>query len=206
MKSKFSKGRRELLKSTGTLIGAAALVSAGGSLSAFAAGGSMPLPQAKGAPKKHDTFVFTKGPNKGKTVMVADVVLNAPPVMVLAVDPATGKPRQDEGSTDHASVLLYRVAPELVPQDMRNDTVDGIMAYSAVCTHQGCLITGWEAGKKLFECPCHDGLFDPMQEGDNVGGPKSRTLPHVPVISAEGKLEVSDQIVGWVGVKRGSYF
>jgi predicted Rdx family selenoprotein len=40
MKSDFNKERRELLKSTCTLVGATALVSIGGSLSAFAASGA----------------------------------------------------------------------------------------------------------------------------------------------------------------------
>jgi hypothetical protein len=46
MKSDFSKKRRDLLKSACTLAGTSALLSIGGSLNAFAAGGATPSPQA----------------------------------------------------------------------------------------------------------------------------------------------------------------
>ena len=46
MKSDFNKQRRDLLKSACALAGTAALVSVGGSLNAFAAGGATPSPQA----------------------------------------------------------------------------------------------------------------------------------------------------------------
>jgi Rieske Fe-S protein len=207
MKSRFSKERRELVKSTCTLAGATALAFIGGSLNAFAAGGAMPLPQAKGAPVHGDTFVFTDGTKKGQPVLVTDIVLDAPPVTGAAVDPATGKIRDDDGDTEHATVLFYRVVPAKLQGDMKIDTADGVMAYSAVCTHLGCMLTKWDAAAKQFVCPCHGATFDPQQEGENTGGPHSRTLPHVPLkAQADGKLEVSDQIVGWIGVKRGSFF
>jgi hypothetical protein len=106
MDPKFNKGRRDLLKTTGTLAGAAALVSAGGSLNAFAVSGPMPLDQSKGSPVHGDTFIFTDGPKKGQPVLLTDIVLDAAPVTGAAVDPATGKIREDDGDTDHATVLF----------------------------------------------------------------------------------------------------
>ena len=44
--------------------------------------------------------------------MVADVALDARPLMAVAKDPSTGKLEEDAGETDHATVLLYRVAPD----------------------------------------------------------------------------------------------
>jgi rieske iron-sulfur protein len=205
MKSKFCKERRDLLKTTCALAGATAMASLG-SVNSFAAGGGMPLPQAKGAPVKGDSLIFSDGPNKGKEVSVTDVVLNAPPILVMAKDPATGKVREDEGDTDHAAVLLYRVAAEKIPADLRGDTVDGIIGYSGCCTHLGCVLSNWDAANKQFLCPCHDATFDPMQGGKNTGGATARELPQVPVAAKDGKLIVANRIVGWVGVKRGSYF
>ena len=76
--SKFSQERRDALKSTCRLVTVTALASGAG-VKAFAAGGAMPLAQAKGVPQVGDTFVFSAGPNKGKEVMVADVALDARP-------------------------------------------------------------------------------------------------------------------------------
>ena len=80
------------------------------------------------------------------------------------------------------------------------------MAYTAVYTHLGCLLSQWDATHKQFVCPCHGATFDPMQEGENTRGPHSRAIPHIPLkAQADGKLVVSAQIVGWIGVKRGAY-
>lgn len=197
MKSKFNKGRRDLLKSGCALVGTAALVSIGGGLNAFAAGGRGLQPQPPGAPERHDSFVYTDGPNKGKDVMLADIVLDAPPITVQAKDEA-GAVRESEKAT----VLLYRVAPEKIPDDIRGDTVDGVIAYSALCTHQGCMVSGWDAPTKQFICPCHTGLFDPLKGGLNTAGAPTRALPQIPLKEHDGKVVIGDAIVSWIGVKR----
>ncbi|HYU46301.1 MAG TPA: Rieske 2Fe-2S domain-containing protein [Terriglobales bacterium] len=198
MKSKFSKERRDLLKTTCALAGATAIGVAGGSLEAFAAGGRGTQPQPHGAPERHDLLVYTDGPKKGQEVMTADIVLDAPPVLVQAKDPETKQVRDSE----KALVLLYRTSPDKIPADIRGDTWNGIIAYSALCTHQGCDPLGWDAESKQLLCPCHQGKFDPLQGGLNTGGPKTRDIPQIPVKDDEGKLIVSDAIMSWIGVKR----
>ena len=191
MKSKFSQERRDVLKGACALAGATAVVSVGGSLPAFA------VPQ-KDVPQVGDVFVFSDGPNKGNVVNVADIVAGAPSITVQAKDPA-GTMREGDNNT----VMLYRVAPDKVPSDMQSETAEGVMAYSAICTHQGC-VNVWDVERKQFICPCHAALFDPLQAGKNTGGATSRTLPHMPIKSDGGKIVVSDVPSGYVGVKRGS--
>jgi len=197
MKSKFCKERRDLLKSTCGLVGAAALVSVGGSVNAFAAGGRGSQPQPVGAPERGDTFVYADGPNKGKDVVLADIVVDAPPITVQAKD-ETGTVRESEKAT----ILLYRVAPDKIPTDIRGDTVEGLIAYSALCTHQGCLVSDWDATAKEFVCPCHKAAFAPLQGGITTGEMKTRALPQVPVKIHDGKLVIGDAILSWIGVKR----
>jgi rieske iron-sulfur protein len=193
MSSGFNQERRDLLKSTCTLVGATAVLSVGGSLNAFAA------TQASGVPLVGDTFVFADGPQKGQVVSLTAVVVDAPPVTVQAKDTAAGTVRDGDNST----VLLYRVAPDKISADIKEDTVEGVMAYSAVCTHLGCMLSNWDAPTKQFLCPCHDALFDPLKVGANTGGATSRTLPHIPLKAVDGKLVVADKPSGYVGVKRG---
>lgn len=50
----------------------------------------------------------------------------------------------------------------------------GFEAYSASCTHLGCLVK-WDAGKKEFLCPCHAAVFD--ENGKVVSGPPPAPLP-----------------------------
>jgi Rieske Fe-S protein len=195
MKSKFNQERRDLLKSTCAMAGAAAVVSVTGSLPAFAA-------DQKDVPMVGDVFVFTDGPNKGNVVNVADIPVEKL-ITVQAKDPS-GAVREGDNST----VVLYRVAPAKVPSDMTSESVEGIMAYSAVCTHQGCMMTDWHIASDAVAfsgiiCPCHDAIFDPLQSGKNTAGAVSRTLPHFPIKSDGGKLVVTDVPSSYVGVKRG---
>jgi rieske iron-sulfur protein len=198
MKSKFNQERRDLLKSTCVMAGAAAVVSVTGSLPAFAA-------DQKDVPMVGDVFVFTEGPKKGSVVMVADIPLDEKHVVTVQAATPDGKAREG----DNCTAVLFRTTPDKVPDDLKSETVEGIMAYSAVCTHQGCLMnelhTTEEVDPKFgIICPCHDAIFDPMKNGKNTFGATSRTLPHFPIKSEGGKIVVSDVPSGYVGVKRGA--
>jgi len=46
-------------------------------------------------------------------------------------------------------------------------------AFSLVCTHLACTVS-WNAEKKEFYCPCHEGFFD--AEGKVVSGPPPAPL------------------------------
>jgi rieske iron-sulfur protein len=196
MDPKFNKERRDVLKGTCGLVGAAAVMSVGVSTPAFAD------PQ-KDCPQVGDVFVFTDGPKKGSVVMVDDVVLNALPLTVMPKDP-NGAVRDGENFT----TLLYRIAKDQVPADMAPDTIDGLAAWSAVCTHQGCLMTDIHQKSIAvnafgFICPCHDAIFDPTQEGKNTGGATSATLAYFPIKSDGGKIVVKDLPSAHVGIKKG---
>jgi len=203
MKSKFSKERRDLLKSALVLVGATALGTVGGSLPAFAAGGAGDQPQPPGSPKPHDHFVYNDGPNKGQEVKTADIVLDAPPVSVQAKDPVSGQVRESE----HSTVLLYRVKPEMIPVEWRGDSADGILAYSAQCTNDGILIEpkDWDATNKLFVCPGCQTKYDALKGAAPVAGPGKRELPQVPVaddVDNPGFLWISHGVIAWIGIKR----
>jgi len=196
MDTKFNQQRRDVLKGTCGLVGAAAVVSIGASTPAFA-------DVQKDAPQVGDVFVFTDGPKKGSVVMVDDVVLDAKPLTVMPQDPS-GAVRDG----DNFTTLLYRVSKDKIPADMAPDTIDGLAAWSAVCTHQGCLMTDVHAKSEAvaafgFICPCHDAIFDPLQEGKNTGGAVSATLAYFPIKSDGGKIVVKDVPSAHVGVKKG---
>lgn len=60
------------------------------------------------------------------------------------------------------------------------NTDAGVKAYSAVCTHLGCIV-GYDATTNLIICPCHDGHFSPAS-GDVVSGPPPKPLAPVSVV------------------------
>ena len=55
-----------------------------------------------------------------------------------------------------------------------NTTAGGLKAFSAICTHLGCVVY-WHAQKNVIHSPCHDGLFNPAS-GSVISGPPPRPL------------------------------
>lgn len=67
---------------------------------------------------------------------------------------------------------------------------DRLIAFSAVCTHLGCIVT-WDEDKGLFRCPCHDGRFD--VDGRVLGGPPPGPLRQHAARFEDGKLFLATQ-------------
>lgn len=90
-----------------------------------------------------------------------------------------------------ATTVLVRYSEDAYKKPTNLDsTVQGYAAYSAVCTHAGCIASGRE-GQNL-SCPCHGSLFDPLQGAKVVGGPASKPLPQLPLGTTEdGQLLVA---------------
>ncbi|WP_408895401.1 Rieske (2Fe-2S) protein [Nocardioides sp. R1-1] len=61
-------------------------------------------------------------------------------------------------------------------------------AFSAVCTHQGCLVGSVSDG--TIHCPCHDSTFS-ATDGAVEGGPASSPLPEVAVTVVDGQVRRS---------------
>lgn len=80
---------------------------------------------------------------------------------------------------------------KIVPVDNKpvmvvNTAVGGIKAFSAICTHLGCVVY-WDKAKNVMHSPCHDGLFNPVT-GAVVSGPPPRPLPAYEVSVRDGKV------------------
>ena len=59
----------------------------------------------------------------------------------------------------------------------------GVKAFSAVCTHLGCIVE-FDATIKQIVCPCHDGHFNPAS-GAVISGPPPQPLKPV-TVAVEG--------------------
>ncbi|MEX3609940.1 Rieske 2Fe-2S domain-containing protein [Rothia sp. LK2588] len=90
-----------------------------------------------------------------------------------------------------AVVLLMRLDPaEMKISEERKDWhVDGIVAYSKVCTHVGCPIALYEQRTHHLLCPCHQSTFDAADECKVVFGPAGHALPQLPItVDSQGYL------------------
>lgn len=63
-----------------------------------------------------------------------------------------------------------------------------LRAFSAVCTHLGCIVQWQPTDHHALYCACHGGMFN--HEGDVVGGPPPRPLPRYPVEVRDGQVFV----------------
>jgi Rieske Fe-S protein len=71
-------------------------------------------------------------------------------------------------------------APKIVLSRSQTGDVHG---FSAVCTHQGCVVSSVQNGQII--CPCHGSRFD-AQTGRVITGPATAPLPSVAVTVHDG--------------------
>lgn len=89
-----------------------------------------------------------------------------------------------------AITLLIGMGSTYEPQPGREGwDVDGLVAYSKLCTHLGCPVGLYDAGTKHLICPCHQSAFDMEDGAVPTGGPATRPLPQLPLrLSEDGYL------------------
>ncbi|HEY6935075.1 MAG TPA: Rieske 2Fe-2S domain-containing protein [Marmoricola sp.] len=105
---------------------------------------------------------------------------------VLTVFPEGWNLKEAAGAT-----LLIRVDPARLrlPPDRANWTVDGVVAYSKLCTHAGCPVGLYADESHQLLCPCHHSIFDVLDGAKPVEGPASHPLPMLPLgTDADGFL------------------
>ena len=150
-------------------------------------------------PQAGDHFVFATGERKGATIMPSDLTLGGPPVTAYPVDPHTHAVR--DGSRLN-QVLLIQLDPAELSEATRAHAPQGIVAYSAICTHEGCDVGLWQGEEKMLKCPCHDSEFDPKDGARVVTGPAPRRLPTLPLKMVDGVLMAAGGFAGRVGFKQ----
>jgi Rieske Fe-S protein len=141
-------------------------------------------------------MVFADGPRQGEVISIADLQPGGPQVQALALDPRSQLIR--DGSRLN-KILLVRSDLDSLGQETRSRAAEGVAAYSAICTHQGCEIGAWDDQAKLLWCPCHDSKYDPRENGRVVGGPAPKRLAALPLKTVDGVLTVAGGFTGPVG-------
>jgi len=112
--------------------------------------------------------------------------------------PASGTPASSGASPSAAAAAIASTsqvavgaslsftAPDGNPAFLLHPAASTFVAFSAVCTHQGCPVSFVGPG---FQCPCHGATYD--QNGQVTGGPAPTPLTQIPVRVADGKVTLA---------------
>lgn len=99
--------------------------------------------------------------------------------------------QHDDLEIANTMTLLIKVPPNQLelPQGQRGWAVDGVVAFSRLCTHAGCPVGLYADEYHLLMCPCHHSIFDVLTGAQVVSGPAPRPLPQLPLgLDDEGYL------------------
>lgn len=153
----------------------------------------------KARPQEGDRFVFFAGDRKGEIVKAEDLPMGGPQILAYPMDPKTSTVR--DGSRLN-QVIIIRLEPEQLSKDTLANAAEGVVAYSAACTHEACPVSMWKEDKGTLYCACHGSQYDPRQAAKVVGGPAPRRLAMLPLRIEEGVLVAAGPFTGRVGAAR----
>lgn len=150
-------------------------------------------------PQAGDHFVFAAGERKGQVITLADLAAGDAPLIAYPMDPGAGTIR--DGSRLN-QVMFLRLTSAEMTEATRARAVEGVVAYSAICTHAGCDIWTWQGESQTLKCPCHDSEFDPKEDARVLNGPAPRRLAALPLRVVDGVVMAASGFVGRVGFKQ----
>jgi len=149
-------------------------------------------------PREGDVLVRMSGPRV--PLGPADIANNARQTMAWAMDLEANVVRS--GSRLNQVLLLRFDATEL-SAETRARAADGVVAYTAICTHNGCDVEDWLAADRQLSCACHESIFDPRDGARVIDGPAPRGLPALPLKVVGGRLVVAAPFTARVGFEPG---
>lgn len=96
------------------------------------------------------------------------------PMLVYPFDAKTGEPKNASRAN---KLVVIRLPEDQMEAATKARSAGGVLAYSALCTHQACDVKTWIAKEKILVCFCHASKFDLLDGAKVVDGPASRPLP-----------------------------
>jgi len=150
-------------------------------------------------PQVGDLLVSSLGDRQGQIITLQDLPSGGPPVIAYPLDPSTQTVR--DGSRLNR-VLLVRLTENELAEQTRMSAAEGIVGYSAICTHTGCDVVGWKSEIQHFVCPCHSSTFDAKDRARVVSGPAPRPLAVLPLRLVDGKVTVTGPFSGRIGAEQ----
>lgn len=149
-------------------------------------------------PQPGDYLVVEDGHGNARSISASELVQEAQQVMAFPQAPISGVIRS--GSRFN-KVMVMRLDPALMDEETKQNSADGVVAYSAICTHQGCDVNSYIEDKKEFFCFCHYSRFDPYTAGKVTNGPATKKLAMLPIEIKDDLLVVKEPFTRKPGYK-----
>ena len=146
-------------------------------------------------PKEGDLLV-KESDTARQPLTPADLTVGAAQTMAWAMDPID---RTLRNGSRLNRVLLIRLDAAKLDPETRSRAADGVVAYTAICTHTGCEVVEWLADEGVLHCPCHFSKFKASDGARVVDGPAPRPLPALPLAIVDGRLVVAKPFTTRVG-------
>jgi len=122
-----------------------------------------------------------------KPIRPADLAV-AKPLLVFPFDPKTGTPKNESRLS---KMVLVRLPEDQMTPETRARSASGVVAYSSICTHQGCDVKTWMSKESVLACYCHASKFNLFDGAKVVSGPASSPLPAIPLTLAGEFLAIA---------------
>ena len=100
------------------------------------------------------------------------------PILAFPFDAETGTPKKESRLN---KMVVIRLPEEKMTPETRARSVAGVVAYSSICTHQGCDVKTWMSKENVLACYCHASKFDLFDGAKVVAGPASSALRAIPL-------------------------
>lgn len=129
-------------------------------------------------PQVGDVLVHAFGPQAGRALQAGEIATNAAPIAAWPKDLSSGVVR-DRSRLN--MVLVLRLDEKGLSEQTAQHAHEGLIAYSAVCTHTGCTVEGWDGERKALICPCHGSEYLAARAASVQLGPAPKPLAMLPL-------------------------
>jgi rieske iron-sulfur protein len=155
---------------------------------------------ARSARPAAEDLLVKIGDAKLEPLTAADIPVASTPVIAWPMEP--GERIVRSGSRLNR-LLLIRLDPAVLSEKTRALAAEGVVAYSAICTHTGCDVGTFLEDEQVLYCECHESKFDPRDNARVADGPAPRNLPALPLKVVDGRLVVAGPFTSKVGFENG---
>lgn len=149
--------------------------------------GPLRAQSAAARPTSGDLFVADDVEKDPVGVKAADLAVGKP-ILVYPFDPVSKQIRNDSRLN---KVVLVKVNEDDMDAETKKRAAGGVLAFSAVCTHQACDAKTWLPNDKALVCFCHASKFLVHEGGRVSAGPAPRALPMLPLKLQGDQLAVA---------------